>query len=123
MTSRGRFGGLVAAVAVAVLLAASAGNAATPSQIYKDYADNGRLDQPYTDKELQRALKDALVQGYGQPSAVSGLGNEVGGAAQGVQSAGGGLPFTGLDLTLMVAVGLALVLFGATLRRTARRKT
>ena len=35
------------------------------SQIYRDYADNGRLDGTYSRADLDRALKDAVLQGYG----------------------------------------------------------
>jgi hypothetical protein len=98
------------------MMAVPVASAATPQEIYRDYADNGRLDRAYSAADLQRAYKDALVQGYGKPTVVSGLGQEA-------QTAERGLPFTGLDLTLMVITGLALLLFGAGLHRTARRKT
>ena len=39
-------------------------SAATPQQIYRDYADNGRLDQKYSQADLQRALRDVALQGY-----------------------------------------------------------
>jgi hypothetical protein len=113
---RGRTGGVVAAFVAAVLLAVPLANAATPREIYRDYADNGRLDRTYSSADLQRAYKDALVQGYGKPTVVSGIGQEA-------QAAERGLPFTGTDLTLIVLAGLALVLFGAGLRRAVRRKT
>ena len=48
----------------AALVAAPASLGATPQQIYKDYADNGRLDHTYTRADLQRALRDAALQGY-----------------------------------------------------------
>jgi opacity protein-like surface antigen len=114
---------------VCVLVAASVASAATPQQIYRDFADNGRLDAKYSPSDLQRALKDAVVQGYGgptgkntKPTIKSGQGTKGGGAAQTppVQSAGG-LPFTGLDLALISIGGLLLLGFGAGLRRFARR--
>lgn len=36
---------------------------------------------------------------------------------------GGGLPFTGIDLNLIVAGALALVLIGVSLRRFARQRS
>src|SRR5919201_2243054 len=58
----------VTAVAAAALIGAPGALAATPQQIYKDLADNGRLDRTYSKSDLQRALKDASVQGYGVPT-------------------------------------------------------
>jgi len=57
---------------------------------------------------------------YGGPGAVE---NEVNQGAAGVAASGGSLPFTGLDLALLVMGGLVLLLLGATLRRAARRGT
>src|SRR5439155_10559791 len=53
------------AAGAAALVFASAAIAATPTQIYRDYADNGRLDGHYSRSDLDRALKDAVLQGYG----------------------------------------------------------
>jgi hypothetical protein len=120
-----RQGGLkvgVSALAAAALLASGA-NAATPRQIYKDYTDNGRLDGHYSKADLQRALKNTLLQGYaGQNS--GGLQSEVktkGGVAA-APATRSTLPFTGLDLALMFSGGLGLLLLGAGLRRMARNK-
>ena len=54
----------VLACAVGMFAAAPAAFAATPQQIYRDYADNGRLDHQYSKGDLQRALKYAALQGY-----------------------------------------------------------
>ena len=146
----------------AALIAASGAFAATPQEIYGDYADNGRLDKAYTSADLDRALKNAAVQAYGKPSS-GGLGPAVeegkdnpstgaggssgggttggapgGGTAGGLSGGGtegarsgdgtapaqssGGLPFTGLDLSLIAAGALGLILLGAALRRVARQK-
>ena len=79
----------------AALIAASGAFAATPQEIYSDYADNGKLDKAYTPADLDRALKNAAVQAYGKPGS-GGLGpaveegkdNPSGGGAGG--SSGGG---------------------------------
>ena len=144
----------------AALIAASGAFAATPQEIYSDYADNGRLDKAYTPADLDRALKNAAVQAYGKPSS-GGLGARCGrgerqrrrgrrgfvgrrkrtsggGTTGGVSGGGtvgeqsgegtspvqssGGLPFTGLDLSLIAAGALGLILLGAALRRVARQK-
>jgi hypothetical protein len=147
----------------AALIAASGALAATPQEIYSDYADNGKLDKAYTPADLDRALKNAAVQAYGKPGS-GGLGPAVeegkgnasgggddgssggstggtpgggtaggasGGGTAGAQSgdggtspvqSSGGLPFTGLDLSLIAAGALGLILLGAALRRVARQK-
>lgn len=113
------------ALLAAALLAAPAAQAATPGQIYKDYADNGRLDRNYSSADIKRALNDALVQGYGRPGVISGLQGEATGhgtAPIAATRSSGLLPFTGLDLALFFVCGAALVLFGVSLRRVARRK-
>ena len=121
-------------LAAALMIAAPIATAATPEDIYRDYADNGRLDQAYTPAELQRALKDAVVQGYGGPSGktlkptVKKTISEVKSEEKDVQPVPpvkkeGGLPFTGLDLALITFGGASLLLFGAGLRRFARRSS
>ena len=55
----------VSVCALGMLVAPSA-LGATPQQIYRDYADNGRLDHAYSKADLQRAQKYAALQGYQQ---------------------------------------------------------
>ncbi len=110
---------LGAAAGAAALVFASVAIAATPTQIYRDYADNGRLDGHYSRSDLDRALKDAVLQGYGNENVQPGLQQELQGGAAGANA---GLPFTGLDLTLMIVGGTALLLTGAGLRRLARNR-
>ena len=108
------------AATAALFVSGSAAMAATPTQIYRDYADNGHLDRQYSRDDVNRALRDAVLQGYGDGNVQPGLQQELGRAgAAGVK---GGLPFTGLDLTLMVVGGTALLITGAGLRRFARNK-
>ena len=125
---RGRFGvGL--AILVGVMAFAPAAFAASPRTIYQDYADNGKLDGSYSTADLQRALKDAVAQGYGAPSSGGTAGQGAGGIRpQGLQAAlpptrargaAGTLPFTGTDLTLMTLGGGGLLLLGGGLRRAA----
>jgi hypothetical protein len=148
-------------LSAAAVIAASGAFAATPQEIYRDYADNGRLDGQYSPADLERVLKNAAVQQYGQPS-TGGLppaveeggdngssggssggsggssggssggtsGGSAGGSAGGQASGGGvepaessgGLPFTGLDLGLIVAGALGFILLGTALRRVARQR-
>jgi opacity protein-like surface antigen len=107
------------AAGMAALILSPAALAATPTQIYRDYADNGRLDGQYSQADLNRALKDAVLQGYGNGNVQPGLQQELG-RVSGVQ--GGALPFTGLDLTLMLVGGSALLLAGAGLRKVTRNR-
>lgn len=58
-------------VGLTALVFAAAAGAATPEDIYKDLADNGRLDGTYTQAELQAFLQSAQVQGYGNPVIVN----------------------------------------------------
>ena len=122
------------AFAAAMLIAVPVGSAATPQQIYRDYADNGHLDGHYSASDLQRALKDAVLQGY-TPAGGGGLKPAIkqkAGHGQNTGAKGGqttvstspvksssGLPFTGLDLVLISIGGILLLAFGAGLRRFA----
>jgi hypothetical protein len=63
------------------------------------------------------AAGGAAGQTYGGSGGVQ---NEVSQGAAGVAS-GSSLPFTGLDLALLIVGGIALLVIGAGLRRAARR--
>jgi hypothetical protein len=128
--SRGTVFAVLAVVAVTV---APTALAATPEQIYRDYADDSRLDGSYTATDLQAALQSPVVQGYGDQAVVTGLRPAIQGeiAAQqqpaqqpplGAVSEAERLPFTGLDLALLTAGGLFLLAFGLSVRRLAKAK-
>jgi hypothetical protein len=134
---RGRIISGVTAAAAAALLAAPVATAATPKQIYRDAATHGKLTHHYSAAQLQAALKDATIQGYGpkvvkvviQKGAVkqivTGPSGGVAGAQQslGATKARSTLPFTGAQLWLFALVGIALVAGGALLKTTARQKS
>lgn len=105
----------------ALLLAASAG-AATPQQIYRDLADNGRLDQKYSRADVDRALSNASLPAYARPEHVPRTPQTR--PVPAVVPASGddrrSLPFTGFDAALFGAVGGPLLLLGAGMRRYAR---
>ena len=107
----------------ALLLAASAG-AATPQQIYRDLADNGRLDQTYSRADIERAFgSNPSIPAYVKPErTLSGAQTPRVQPAIPKASADDGhsLPFTGLDAALFGAVGAPLLLLGAGMRRYAR---
>jgi hypothetical protein len=128
---RGRIIASVTAFAAAVAVGAPGALGATPQQIYKDYADNGRLDGRYSQADLRRALHDAVIQGYNKPTnnvaptikkKVSQPKSGVAGAKLPAAKRQGALPFTGLDLALMTVGGFSLLLLGAALRRFARNR-
>jgi hypothetical protein len=130
---RGRIITAVAALAGAAVVGVPGAFAATPQQIYKDYADNGRLDGHYSKADLSRALKDAVIQGYKKPTSngivpaiktqkASGTGGVKGAAKLPKAKRQGTLPFTGADLALMTVGGFSLLLLGGALRRFARNK-
>ncbi len=106
--------------AVGVLGLAPASLAATPQQIYRDYTQHGRLTQDYSRGDLQRALRDAALQGYPHVGVQGAVERALG--AKAVKGSGG-LPFTGLDLGLMSAGGALLLGAGVGLRRLGRAKT
>lgn len=136
---------IIASFVAGVVLAPAAA-AATPQQIYRDLADNGRLDGAYTQAEMKAFLKSASVQGYGNPvvvtvppgvkpasSGVAGASKTQGTAQPAAAVAGvqtplaetatvDTLPFTGSELALFAFVGGALLLGGLLLRASARRR-
>jgi hypothetical protein len=109
----------VTACAVAMLGLVPSALAATPQQIYRDYAQHGRLTHNYSRSDLQRALRDAALQGYPRVGVQGAVQQALG--AQAVKSQGG-LPFTGLDLALMAAGGAALLAAGTGMRALGRAK-
>jgi hypothetical protein len=125
-----------AVLAVVALVGTPAAWAATPEQIYRDFAEDNRLDGRYSVNDLQSTLQSPIVQGYGDDDVVSGLRpavqSEIAEQQQGVAAQGQPpletasesetLPFTGLDLALLTAGGLFLLAFGASLRRLAKAK-
>jgi hypothetical protein len=103
--------------------------AASPREIYEDFADNGRLDQTYSETDLRRVLADASIQGYGNPTVTDDMRNEVqqqlgqdDSQDQGVDAVGEGgtLPFTGVDLALLTLGAGLLLAIGWGFRKLGR---
>jgi hypothetical protein len=122
--------GIAALVGLALFGLQSAA-AATPGQIYRDYADNGRIDGAYSTADLKAAQMNASVQGYGNPNVTVGIKGAIAeriaparpAAPLGRSAVRSTLPFTGLDLALLVAGGAGLLLLGAALRRLGSNRT
>jgi hypothetical protein len=69
-------------------------------------------------------LLSALASAQSVPPTYQGSGGEVQeDVAAGGADTLGGLPFTGLDLALIVGAGLLLVIAGVSIRRVAARRT
>jgi hypothetical protein len=127
---RGRIITAVTAFAAAVAVGAPSALAATPQQIYQDYAKHGKLTGHYSRGDLERALHDAVIQGYKPATSVApAIKKKISQPSSGVAGASlpaakkqGALPFTGLDLALMTVGGFSLLLLGGALRRFARNK-
>lgn len=125
MKAKGKWG-ILGVAALLVLVVTSMAAAATPSEIYADYADNGRLDTAYSTSDLENALNSAVIQGYGNPIVTPGFRTEVEQTLdQNTATTGESdtLPFTGVDLALLTAGGFALLLLGWGFRRFGKARS
>jgi hypothetical protein len=105
-------------------MAATAASAASPRTIYNDWRADGRIDGNYSTRDLQSALSDTTLQGYGSggfaPAVKQRLRNQ--GGTLGAPQRSGTLPFTGLDLALLVGGAAFLLVLGGGLRRLGRSR-
>jgi hypothetical protein len=108
----------VGALAVMALVGADSAWAVSPQRIYKDLADNGRLDGRYRRADIARAfnLERVVRTDAGRPLAkprrvVASR------AAAPEKASSRTVPFTGLDLALLTVGGGPLILIGVGLRR------
>jgi hypothetical protein len=112
----------VAVLGVFLALGVTAGVSATPRQIYRDLADNGRLDHKYTAADLNRANKNPTIQGYPKPTVAPRLvRHAAGNSPLRTSKKVGVLPFTGMDLTFIAAGAILLILVGGGLRIVTRK--
>jgi hypothetical protein len=120
MMSRGALGPLLVTCA---LLLASGASATTPQQIYRDLADNGRLDRKYSRADVNRALRNPSIPGYARPERVAR--NPQAFTPPAAEPSGGdgrSLPFSGLDLALFIAIGGPLLVVAGSMRHVTRTK-
>jgi hypothetical protein len=112
---------VVLTVAIAVILTLALGSvayAATPWQIYNDYAVDRHLDGTYTNGELRAYLNSAYVDQYGSIIIITELDSLI----KRIISARDRFPFTGAEAALVVAGLVALAGTGLALRRFTRRE-
>jgi hypothetical protein len=114
-----------AAFATLALLAfAGPTEAATPQQtsqqIFRDLADNGRLDGHYTRRQIDRALRSPSLRRYELDSSPSRSEPVPAAAPPAAADDRRSLPFSGIDLALLGGVGAPLLLIGASLGRLTR---
>jgi hypothetical protein len=112
-------------IIVSALIALTAGSAAaaTPQQVYRDLADNGRLDRAYSRADIERAFGNPSIPAYARPEGVGRQPQSVsppGRAPAVTVESGRTLPFSGLDVALFGAVGGPLLLLGAGMRHFTR---
>lgn len=115
-----------AAAALIALFAAGNAGAATPQQIYRDLADNNRLDRTYSRDDIERAFgSNPSIPGYVRRPVLEAqrelqTRTPAASPSPSADSSGGPLPFTGLDAALLGLVGGPLLVLGAGMRRHAR---
>lgn len=103
--------------------ASAAGPQSVSQRIFRDLADNGRLDGRYTRAQIDRALHTPSLTRYQRPVRIP---EPVPATPEALRPAGdehGPLPFSGIDIALLGGVGAPLLLFGASLGRLARVRT
>ncbi len=113
----------VGVVAALALVGAGTAFAATPQQIYRDLADNGRLDGKYTRAEVERAFNlrqvlrtDRRPATPRKPIAVAPSTEDTS-TPPVTRRTDRRVPFSVLDAALLFAGGGPLLLIGAGLRR------
>jgi hypothetical protein len=114
----------VGAIWVLALVAAGSAFAATPQTIYRDLADNGKLDGAYSRADIERAFDLAPVVRTDAPTrALPRKPIAVTPSSEGALAPSRAatpqrrIPFSALDAALLVAGGGPLLLIGAGLRR------
>jgi hypothetical protein len=102
-----------------VLAFAGPASAATPQRIYRDLADNGRLDHHYSKRDINRALHMPSLQRYELDKRDSRPASPTLTVSSSPDRSRA-IPFTGIDLALFGGVGAPLLILGAGLGRLVR---
>ena len=104
---------------ICLLIFAGSASAATPQRIYRDLADNGRLDHHYSKQDIIRALHMPSLQRYELDTASSRPVPTPMPTSSSPEKARS-IPFSGIDLALFGGVGGPLLILGAGLGRLVR---
>jgi hypothetical protein len=107
-------------IVVSTLALACAGPAvaASPQRIYKDLADNGKLDGRYSRADIARAFNlERVIRTDAQRSRPTRRPAVAPTKPDPAKRSGRTIPFTGLDLALLTVGGGPLLLIGMGLRR------
>jgi hypothetical protein len=110
----------VAAASFLALLCVGSAFAATPQRIYRDLADNGKLDGRYTRAEVERAFNLPKFVGTDASLPRKPLAEtreRQAAPPPQIRTDDRRIPFSAVDAALLVAVGGPLLLIGAGLRR------
>ncbi|MBN1630195.1 MAG: hypothetical protein JW990_10555 [Thermoleophilia bacterium] len=91
--------------------------AATPQDIYDDYAADSKLDGTYTEAEYRAYLADATVHGYGAPAVLDSLDKEV----TKLLGSRDDFPFTGFEV-LFACIAVVAIIGGGLVLRTQSSK-
>ncbi len=91
--------------------------AATPQEIYDDYAADGKLDGEYTRAEIEAVFSDPVLAQYGDPDILDRLKNYINASDRSV------FPFTGSQMLMIFGGGVVLVGLGVLLRRGRREES
>lgn len=102
---------------VAALAFAGPASAASPQKIYKDLADNGKLDGKYRRADVARAFNLERVIRTDQQPLVRRPEAVTPRPTSAAKRSGSRIPFTGLDLALLTVGGGPLLLIAVGLRR------
>src|SRR5262245_48977214 len=109
---------LAAMFALSALVCAGPATAASPQRIYKDLADNGRLDGNYSRADIARALNlQQVVKTDRSVSLPATRRTAAVPATPTPRASTGRVPFTSLDVVLLLVGGGPLLLIGIGLRR------
>lgn len=108
--------GLVLGFLMAFMMAGTA-LAATPQEIYDDYAADGKLDGDYTRAEIEAVFSDPVLAQYGDPDVLDRLKSYVNSSDRNV------FPFTGAQMLMILGGGVVLVGLGVFLRRGRREES
>ncbi len=106
---------LALGVLVVTLTVSSVALAATPQEIYDDFAKDGKLDGHYSQAELQAFLNNATLRQYADPTVMNRLDSVINQTLTRDT-----FPFTGFQLLMAGVVAVVLIGGGIGLRRLAR---